>query len=177
MNIPNILTLSRIVILPLLIVLYYLDPTPTSLEALSLTMAILFALGAFTDFLDGYIARKYKLVTNFGKFADPLADKLLVLAAILILMAREVIPLWTVMVILTREFIVTGMRLVAVDLGIVIAASWWGKAKTFVTMGGLILLFFFVQPLGLWIYYIGVALTIVSGVEYLIANKQVFKNP
>lgn len=175
MNIPNVLTLFRIAVLPFIVVLYYLNPDPSTLTTVGWVIAILFVIASFTDFLDGYIARKYQLVTNFGKFADPLADKLLVLVALLMFLDMGIIPMWTVMVILTREFIVTGMRLVAVEQGLVIAASWWGKAKTFVTLFGLIFLFFYFTTLGLAVYYVGVILTVISGVEYLVANRQVFK--
>ncbi len=174
MNLPNILTLFRIAVLPFIVVLYYLNPDPTTLTAVGLAIAILFVIASFTDFLDGYIARKYQLVTNFGKFADPLADKLLVLVALLMFLDQNIIPMWSVMVILTREFIVTGMRLVAVEQGLVIAASWWGKAKTFVTLFALIFLFFYLTTLGMIAFYVGVALTVISGVEYLVANRQVF---
>lgn len=175
MNLPNILTLFRIAVLPFIVVLYYINPDPSTLTTIGWVIAILFVIASFTDFLDGYIARKYKLVTNFGKFADPLADKLLVLVALLMFLDQNVIPMWSVMIILTREFIVTGMRLVAVEQGLVIAASWWGKAKTFVTLFALIFLFFYITTLGLITFYVGVALTVISGAEYLYANRQVFK--
>lgn len=175
MNLPNILTLFRIAVLPFIVVLYYVNPDPTTLTTIGWVIAVLFVIASFTDFLDGYIARKYKLVTNFGKFADPLADKLLVLVALLMFLDQNIIPMWSVMIILTREFIVTGMRLVAVEQGLVIAASWWGKAKTFVTLFALIFLFFYFTTLGLITFYIGVVLTVISGAEYLYANRQVFR--
>jgi CDP-diacylglycerol--glycerol-3-phosphate 3-phosphatidyltransferase len=140
----------------------------------------IFVVASLTDFLDGYIARKNNLVTVFGKFIDPLADKLIVMAALLILVDAGIIYMWIPVVILSREFIVTGIRLVAVGEGNVIAASNLGKYKTASTMVALVVLlglpyvpYESVKIVGQVILYIGVVLTIVSGLDYFNKNKTV----
>ena len=122
MNLPNKLTLARIIAVPFFIVCY--------VKGLSIAALVIFILASLTDLLDGKIARKYNLVTDFGKFMDPLADKLLVCSAMIALIELDRIPAWIVIVIIAREFIISGFRLVAADNGIVIAASYWGKFKT-----------------------------------------------
>ncbi len=174
MNIPNTLTAIRIVLLPLLLVLYLLNPTPDALGLYTYLFVGVFVLASFTDFLDGFIARRYDLVTTTGKFLDPLADKLLVLLALLILQEMGIAPLWTVFLIVAREFLVTGIRLQAVQKGIVIAASQLGKAKTAVTLVGMTLIFLTVVDVGVILYYVAVALTVVSGIEYGIKNRRIF---
>jgi len=170
-NIPNQLTLLRVLIIPVMAVLYYIDDAKTVLNTYSIIIASLFIIASLTDFLDGYIARKYNLITTFGKFLDPLADKLLVMFALLLLQDIQMIPMWVVLVILSREFIVTGIRLVAVGEGNVIAAGQLGKYKTASTMIALILLLLHIEFIGLIVLYIGVALTVISGLEYFIKNK------
>jgi CDP-diacylglycerol--glycerol-3-phosphate 3-phosphatidyltransferase len=155
----------------------------------------LFVLASLTDLLDGYIARKYNLVTNFGKFMDPLADKLLVSAALVCLTALGFIPAWMTIVIISREFIISGFRLIAAERGIVIAAGWMGKWKTAVTMVMLAMMLLGVNTLGfpmdptqtMGVYgkymlitdillWISVILTVVSLVDYLVKNKDVMKD-
>ena len=140
----------------------------------------LFIVASLTDFLDGYIARKYHLVSNFGKFMDPLADKLLVSAAMICLVEMGRLPAWIVIVIISREFIISGFRLIASDNGVVIAASYWGKFKTVFQMAMIIVLicnlggvFTFVETALIWISLI---LTIVSLVDYIVKNINVLKD-
>ncbi len=188
MNIPNRLTVLRVLLIPFMVILYYLDKAfgdPLVLNGYSIAIGSLFIVASLTDFLDGFLARRWQIITVFGKFLDPLADKLLVMFALLMLQDIGVIPMWIVLVILTREFIVTGIRLIAVDGGNVIAASNLGKYKTASTMVALILLLFHVPALnltvvtmdfGLIILYIATVLTIVSGLEYIIKNQHTFKD-
>ena len=184
MNLPNKLSMFRIVLIPVLVLLYYLQKWQPDTTLYAMLLAPVFVVASLTDFLDGYIARKRNLVTTFGKFIDPLADKLIVMAALLVLVnpfgLEEVatIGIWIPVVILSREFIVTGIRLVAVGEGNVIAASNLGKYKTASTMVAIILLL--MQPyatifsdIGIWVLYIGVALTIISGVDYFWKNRQI----
>ncbi len=171
MNFPNKLTVLRILLIPVMVGIYYLDTEPTTLNTFSYILVGIFMLASLTDYFDGYLARKNNMITTFGKFLDPLADKLLVMFALLILLDIGFIPMWIVLIILAREFIVTGIRLVAVNEGTVIAASQLGKYKTVTTMLGIILLLFHIEMIGLIILYIGVALTIISGIDYFWKNK------
>lgn len=175
MNIPNTLTAIRVLLLPLLLVLYLFNPEPEVLNLWTYLFVGTFVFASFTDFLDGFIARRYDMVTTVGKFLDPLADKLLVLLALLILQEMTLVPLWSVFLIVAREFMVTGIRLLAVQKGIVIAAGQLGKAKTFVTLVAMTLIFITVVDIGLILYYVGVVLTVVSGIEYFIKNRQIFQ--
>ena len=135
----------------------------------------MFVVASCTDFVDGYIARHYNQVSNFGKFLDPLADKLLVISCMLIFIQWGRMPAWAVMVVLTREFAVTGLRLVAVEGGRVIAAGWSGKVKTFSTMVGLCVMLFFTKSIALdWVVTIIIVVTtLYSGVEYFVKNWDV----
>lgn len=177
MNLPNKLTMLRIFLIPVMVIIYYLPLTQvvafdTSLK--SLLIVFIFALASITDFFDGYFARKFNLITTFGKFIDPLADKLLVSAALLLLVDAGLVSTWIVIVILSREFIVSGIRLVAVSEGKVIAASNLGKYKTFSTMVAIILLF--ISPLyliGHYLIIVALVLTIISGFDYLYKNKNI----
>ena len=177
MNLPNKLSMFRILLVPVMLIVYYVSFwTDTIVFDKFLLLAPIFIIASLTDFADGYIARKYNLITVFGKFLDPLADKLIVLAALAILNDLNIIPIWVTVVILSREFIVTGIRLVAVNEGTVIAASNLGKYKTATTMIGLALVLckFYVDFLelpGLIFVYIGTLLTIVSGIDYFVKNK------
>ncbi len=183
MNLPNKLTFLRILLIPVMIIIAYIPYLNENTLFLNISIAnfvnvIIFAIASITDALDGMIARKYNLVTTFGKFADPLADKLLVMAAMIILMLQGVFPMWAVVVILSREFIVTGIRLVAVDTGKVIAASNLGKIKTIATMVALIVLFFWqahivVEYVGLVLAYIATFFTIISGFDYFYKNRKI----
>lgn len=177
MNLPNKLSMFRVLLVPVLVVFYYLD-TLVDVNYFAYFLAPIFIIASLTDFLDGYIARSRNLVTVFGKFIDPLADKLLVMAALIILNALGHIPIWVTIVILSREFIVTGIRLVAVGEGKVIAASNLGKYKTASTMIGLIVMLFYpfgtiFTTVGLYVVYLGTVLTIVSGIDYFVKNKEI----
>lgn len=126
MNLPNKLTLSRVVMVPFFVAFLLLAPKFSSFKWIALAI---FIIASLTDLLDGKIARKYNLITNFGKFMDPLADKLLVCSALIGLSSLNVIPAWITIVIIAREFIISGFRLIAAEKGIVIAASMWGSGK------------------------------------------------
>ncbi len=174
MNLPNKLTLLRIIMIPLFVILLLLEGGQN--QYLRIAALIVFCLASFTDFLDGQIARKQNLVTDFGKFMDPLADKLLVCSALICLIELNQLPAWYVIVIIAREFIISGFRLVAADKGIVIAASWWGKFKTTFQMLTVILLIIDIPALRLIttiIAGIALVLTIVSLVDYMIKNIRV----
>ena len=187
MTLPNKLTMFRIVLIPLMVVVAYVQFFNISLGFMSLANLInvcIFTIASLTDFLDGWIARKYNLVTTFGKFADPLADKLLVVSAMVILCTQLTgtpnewfIPGWVIIVILCREFIVSGIRLVAVERGNVIAAGFLGKLKTATTMVALIFLFFYEIPvlgyIGAGLMYLALLFTILSGIEYFWKNRKV----
>ena len=141
----------------------------------------IFIVASITDFLDGKIARKYNLVTNFGKFMDPLADKLLVCSALICLIQLELIPAWVVIIIIAREFIISGFRLVASDNGVVIAASYWGKFKTAFQMLTVIVLILNIPNkvftiLGTVLIYVSLALTVISLIDYIAKNKDVLKD-
>ena len=175
MNIANKLTLLRIIMIPLFIYLL--------LEGHSIWAFITFSLASFTDFLDGYLARKYNLITNFGKFMDPLADKLLVTSALVCFVQLGLLNAWVVIIILSREFIVSIFRAIAAAEGIVIAASWWGKAKTISQMAMVIVLLLnnypfsqFGVPVDRILVILATVLTIVSGYDYIVKNKQVLRD-
>ncbi|TVP93741.1 MAG: CDP-diacylglycerol--glycerol-3-phosphate 3-phosphatidyltransferase [Acholeplasmatales bacterium] len=176
MNLPNKLTMLRVLLIPIMTALYYLNPDRLALNVYSYTIGGLFVLGSFTDFLDGYIARKNGLITTFGKFLDPLADKLFVMFALLYFLNIKVIPMWVVLIILSREFLVTGIRLVAMGEGKVVVAGTLGKYKTAATMLALVLLFFRFHPTieltGFVLLYVGLVLTVLSGAEYYHHNKE-----
>ena len=175
MNLPNKLTMFRVVLIPVFIVILMtgLVPEPAS----RYIGVVVFAVASFTDFLDGKIARKYNLVTNFGKFMDPLADKLLVSSALICMIELGLLPAWVVIIIISREFIITGFRLIAVENGIVIAASWWGKIKTATQMVMIILLLLGVQGvIATILVALATLFTIISGVDYIVKNKSVLNN-
>lgn len=177
MNLPNKLTVVRVLMIPFFV--WFMLPSLGGEMAASKWIALaIFCIASLTDLLDGKIARKYNLVTNFGKFMDPLADKLLVGAAMICLVEMGRLPAWIVIVIISREFIISGFRLIASDNGIVIAASYWGKFKTVFQMAMIIVLiaafegsvFEVVEQILLWVSLI---LTIVSLVDYIRKNKEV----
>ena len=177
MNLPNKISMFRVILVPVLVVFYYLF-VELSNDLFSYFLAPIFIVASLTDFLDGYIARSRNLVTVFGKFIDPLADKLIVMAALIILNALSMIPIWVTILILSREFIVTGIRLVAVGDGKVIAASKLGKYKTAITMVGLVMMLAFpywmlLADIGIYVIYVGTIFTVVSGVDYFIKNKEI----
>lgn len=174
MNLPNKLTIFRVILIPFFIV-FLLVPITAFDKWIALAI---FIIASLTDLLDGKIARKYNLVTNFGKFMDPLADKLLVCSALICLIELNKIPSWMVIIIIAREFIISGFRLVAADNGVVIAASYWGKFKTTFQMVAVCLLIADLEPLYMVtqiVLWIAVILTVVSLIDYLIKNKDVMK--
>ena len=178
MNLPNKPTLFRVVLIPFF-VFFLLAPY---FEGYGNYIAVaIFIVASITDFLDGKIARKYNLVTNFGKFMDPLADKLLVCSALICLIQLELIPAWVVIIIIAREFIISGFRLVASDNGVVIAASYWGKFKTAFQMLTVIVLILNIPNkvftiLGTALIYVSLALTVISLIDYIAKNKDVLKD-
>jgi CDP-diacylglycerol--glycerol-3-phosphate 3-phosphatidyltransferase len=169
LNVPNVLTLLRIVAVPVVVVAL-LEESPSG----DVIAAIVFALAALTDGLDGYIARRHNAITTFGKLMDPLADKLLITAALVSLVSLNRIQPWIAMVIIAREFAVTGLRSLAAERGVVIAASWLGKVKTalqVIAVFGLIA----VQPTPLWVnlvLYAAVVATVVSGADYFFGLRR-----
>ena len=177
MNLPNKLTIFRVILIPFFVVFLLLDPSTQTYRYIA---DAIFIIASLTDMLDGKIARKYNLVTNFGKFMDPLADKLLVSAAMICLIATGQLAAWIVIVIISREFIISGFRLIASDNGIVIAASYWGKFKTVFQMLMIIVLIANIQMpfftvLGTILIYVALVLTIVSLIDYIVKNKDVLK--
>ena len=164
------ITLIRVAMIPLFMVFLYLSGGNMGIW-LWLSLG-LFIIASLTDFVDGQIARKYNQVSDFGKFLDPLADKLLVIAAMTIFCEWDVFPAWALMIVLTREFAVTGLRLVAVGKGVVIAAGWSGKVKTFATMVALCVMMVFsgVQWLNWVVIAVIVVTTVYSGIEYFAKN-------
>ena len=174
MNLPNKLTILRVILIPFFVVFMLFDITGVADKWIAL---VIFCVASLTDMLDGKIARKYNLVTNFGKFMDPLADKLLVCTALICLTSMDRLNVIVVLVIIAREFIISGFRLVASDNGIVIAASYWGKFKTVSQMALIIVL---IMDLGgVWnvvgtvLTWEALLLTVVSLIDYIAKNKQV----
>ncbi|RGS65402.1 CDP-diacylglycerol--glycerol-3-phosphate 3-phosphatidyltransferase [Roseburia inulinivorans] len=177
MNLPNKLTTFRVILIPFF-VFFMLAPNMTGIN--HYIAAAIFIVASLTDLLDGKIARKYNLVTNFGKFMDPLADKLLVCSAIICLIQTGQLAAWIVVIIIAREFIISGFRLIASDNGVVIAASYWGKFKTTFQMLMVIVLILnvqmpFFQILGKILTYAALILTVVSLIDYIVKNKDVLK--
>ena len=172
MNLPNKLTLLRIILIPIFMVVLYWGFPGANYAALAI-----FIIASLTDLLDGKIARKYNLVTDFGKFADPLADKMLVTAAMLWFVEAHQMPAWALLIVIIREFAVSGLRMLASDQGRVIAAGWSGKVKTASTMVCIVLMFL---PIPAVVNTLCVAVIVVttlwSGVEYFIKNKDVFRS-
>ena len=171
MNTPNKLTLMRTLMVPIFVLCMYLDFYNSRIVA-----TIIFAIASFTDFLDGYLARRDNLVTNFGKFADPLADKILVCSAMIMLVSSGEMPAWAVIIIIAREFTITGFRIIAASENITIAASPLGKFKTVTQLISNILLLTGIEsfrPIGMGIFYLAVVFTVISGADYLIKNKKV----
>lgn len=190
MNLPNKLTVIRICMIPLFILILVLPFNfgtlvlgTTELPITHLVAAIIFAVASFTDWLDGHIARARGLVTNFGKFADPLADKMLVMTAFILLVDLNKAPGWVVAIIVCRELAVTGLRLLLVEGGEVMAAAWPGKVKTATQMLAIIFLFLNNVPFNLIglpvdqiLLYACLIFTIYSGVDYFAKNTAVFKD-
>lgn len=175
MNLPNKLTLFRVCLIPFFVLFMLVNICGSYDKYIALAI---FVIASLTDMLDGQIARRYNMVTNFGKFMDPLADKLLVCSALICLIDSK-LQAWIVIVIISRELIISGFRIVAADNGIVIAASWWGKYKTTAQMIMIIVLIidWNYKWFGILEYvfiYLSLALTIISMIDYLIKNKNVF---
>lgn len=177
MNLPNKLTILRVLMIPIFIFVLLAEPFGEFSKWIAVAI---FIIASLTDFLDGHIARKYNLVTNFGKFMDPLADKLLVCSAMIALVGMNRLASWIAIIIIVREFIISGFRLIASDNGVVIAASYWGKFKTNFQMFMIIML---IIDLGTGtavlieniLVYISLVLTIISLLDYLLKNKNVLK--
>ena len=174
MNLPNKLTIIRVCLIPFFVAALLFDHGNN--YTMRILANVLFIVASLTDLFDGKIARKYNLVTNFGKFMDPLADKLLVCSALICLIELGQLPAWVVIIIISREFIISGFRLVAADNGVVIAASYWGKFKTTFQMAAVILMIFNIPALTLVtniVVVIAVALTIISLVDYVAKNIKI----
>ena len=179
MNVPNTLTVLRVIMIPFFVLFMLGDITSVD-KYIALGI---FIAASLTDTLDGYLARKNNQVTNFGKFMDPLADKLLVCSAMICLVDLKLISVWVVLIIIAREFIISGFRLVASDNGIVIAASYWGKFKTTFQMLMVIVIIFninlqlgWLNILGTILIYVALVLTVVSLIDYIAKNKAVLKD-
>lgn len=176
MNLPNKLTIFRVILIPFF-VFFMLVPVTGNMD--SLIALLIFVVASLTDLLDGYIARKHGLVTNFGKFMDPLADKLLVCSALICLVELRRVPSWVVIIIIAREFIISGFRLIASDKGVVIAASYWGKFKTTFQMLMICLMILNLGPLSLItavVMWAALILTLISLADYLVKNKEIMKD-
>lgn len=177
MNVPNCLTLLRILMVPVFVVFMLVDIFGAADQYIA---GVIFILASITDTLDGYLARKNNQITVFGKFMDPLADKLLVCSAMICLVELRLLPSWIVIIIVGREFIISGFRLIAAERGIVIAASYWGKFKTVSQMIMVILLVFhfggFFDILEQIFIYLSVILTVISLVDYMYKNKDILKD-
>ncbi|MBE6775664.1 MAG: CDP-diacylglycerol--glycerol-3-phosphate 3-phosphatidyltransferase [Ruminococcaceae bacterium] len=172
MNIANKLTVFRVILVPFFVIFMLTDFTDYNRW---IAFAI-FVIATITDKLDGTIAHKYNMVTNFGKFMDPIADKLLVCSALICLTATGEVPAWVTILIIGREFAISGIRLVAADNDVAIAATWWGKSKTIAQMAMIIIILMNVPALhilGQIVMYVSVVLTVVSLVDYIIKNKNV----
>lgn len=176
-QIPNYLTLLRIVLVPVFVVVYY-----TAVPSWNYWAAGVFILASLTDLLDGKLARKWEVVSDFGKLVDPIADKLLVTAALLVLMDWGKLPAWVAVILIGREFIISGFRLLAANKGVVIAAGWSGKIKTVVQLVGISIVLL-KNPLfgligldmGMILIYISVALSIYSCAEYIVKNRKLLE--
>ena len=177
MNTPNKLTVARMILVPFLVLFMLTDLGGEANRYIALAI---FVVASVTDWFDGKLARKYNLVTNFGKFMDPLADKLLVCSAMICFIELEKLPAWFVIIIIGREFIISGFRLIAAENGVVIAANYWGKFKTTFQMLMVIVLILniqmsFFQILGVILTYVALILTVVSLIDYIVKNKDVLK--
>ena len=170
-NTANTLTMLRVILIPVYLVVWYLNLKYSALLALAV-----FVIASVTDFLDGYVARHYNQVTTFGKFMDPLADKILVITAMIWFSSVGLLPVWALVIVVAREFAVSGLRLIAVDNGRVIAAAWSGKVKTFSTMVCLCLMHLPIPEMLVQVcVWVIVITTVYSGIEYFWKNKDVMK--
>ena len=176
MNLPNKLTILLMIMIPFFVAALLMEGG--QVQTLRYLAAGIFIVASLTDMLDGKIARIYNLVTNFGKFMDPLADKLLVCSALICLVELKELPAWMVIVIISREFIISGFRLVASDNGVVIAASYWGKFKTTFQMIAVVLLILKIEALSMVttaVVWIALVLTVISLADYIVKNAGVLK--
>lgn len=174
MNLPNKLTVLRVILIPFFVACLMIGGGEN--QTLRYAAVAIFIIASLTDMLDGKIARKYNLVTNFGKFMDPLADKLLVCSALICLVELGQLPAWMVVIIISREFIISGFRLVASDNGIVIAASYWGKFKTTFQMIAVVLLILDIEAIQILTsvcVWIALILTVVSLIDYIAKNHKI----
>lgn len=173
MNLPNKLTILRVLLIPFFV---FFLLVPVAGDASKYIALVIFIIASLTDLADGKIARKYNLVTNFGKFMDPLADKLLVCSALICFVEMGLLPAWMVIIIISREFIISGFRLIASDNGVVIAASYWGKFKTVFQMVMVILMIADIAVLNMLtqiVMWIALILTVISLIDYLKKNWHV----
>jgi CDP-diacylglycerol--glycerol-3-phosphate 3-phosphatidyltransferase len=169
MNLPNRITIFRVALIPVVLIVLYLD-IPYNIQI----AAIIFAVAALTDLIDGYIARSRNLVTDFGKFADPLADKILVISVLIYLVYQQIVPDWMVIIILAREFAVSGLRIVSAAKGVVISASLIAKFKTQSQM--IAVIFALLEwPYYWWVMLIAVILTVASGIDYFWKGRHLIK--
>ena len=173
MNLPNKITIARVLMIPIYLIFMLVPGIPYG----RLIAAIIFTVAAITDAVDGYIARKHNLITNFGKFMDPLADKLLVCSALICFVEFNQMPSWIAIIIISRDFVINGFRLIASDNNVVLAASWWGKIKTNVQVVMSVMLTLdldhpVINILEIISMYLAMALTVISLVDYLYKNRQ-----
>ena len=172
-NIPNALTLIRVVMIPIFIAILGLSHSYLG----HIVAAVIFAIASITDYLDGFLARKWNVVSNFGKFADPMADKLLVMSAFIMMIELKMVPAWITAVIICRELAVTGLRLLLVETGgVVLPAAMPGKIKTFSQMFSIIFLLFHWDLLGQLTLYVALIFTVYSGYEYFKGSAYLFKD-
>ena len=179
MNIANRITLVRVVLVPVFAVLYLTDWLAEPVK--SWVCLTVFLIASLSDFVDGQLARRLHIVTDFGKFMDPLADKLLVATALICLTGSGVIPAWVSVILIGREFVISGFRLIAAEKGVVIAAGIWGKAKTMTQMIAVIMLLspitaLWFRVIALVLLYASVALSLISVVDYMVRNKAVLED-
>ena len=170
LNLPNFLTLLRILLVPVLVAALLASDEGAG----DVLAAIVFAVASFTDAIDGWLARRHEAVTTFGKLMDPVADKLLIIAALVVLVSQDRVPAWIAMVIIAREFAVTVTRLAATGQGVVISANWWGKAKTVVQVAAIFAVIAF-EPAPLAVdalLYLAVAVTVISGADYFFGIRR-----
>ena len=177
MNLPNKLTILRVIMVPFFVILLLAWPDWFLMRVIA---DIIFIAASITDFLDGHIARKRNLITNFGKFMDPLADKLLVVSAMICLTSLSWLPAWFTIIVVAREFFISGFRLIAVDNGKVIAAGWWGKFKTAFSMIMIIVMVLHIDNIVIYVIeqilmWVSLALTVISMIDYVVKNKEVLK--
>ena len=177
MNLPNKITTIRVFMIPIYLVFMLVEQIPYG----RYIAGLVFTIAAITDALDGYVARKNNLITNFGKFMDPLADKLLVCSALICFVETGQMQSWIAIIIIAREFIISGFRTIASDNGVVLAAGWWGKIKTNVQVVMCVMLtvnldFTFINILEVIAIYLALVLTIISMMDYLIRNRKLLLN-